>query len=185
MIPTTTSYQYDSRARAMTRDKSHVQTHIRPDTVRCNRKLSPQVCSMRLSACPTIVPSGEVASRSNRCPPKQEAASCPWCHLLVVELDMSGQHQPLELGRIFVPQLGRLPIQRTCAVQPLRQHSSTSTLHFSLSFLCGFVRETTYLFGSPNRLCRLSKTLCTLYTALHLSLRMSRQIRPEKSTLGW
>lgn len=43
----------------------------------------------------------------------------------------------------------------------------------------------TYLFGSPSRLCKLNSTLWTLYTALHLSLRISRHIRPLKSTLGW
>ncbi len=43
----------------------------------------------------------------------------------------------------------------------------------------------TYLLGSPKRLCKLNSTLDTLYTALHLSFKMSKQILPEKSTLGW
>lgn len=41
------------------------------------------------------------------------------------------------------------------------------------------------LFGSPSRLCRLSNTVCVLSTADHLSFKISRQMRPLKSTFGW
>jgi hypothetical protein len=42
------------------------------------------------------------------------------------------------------------------------------------------------LFGSPRRLCSESRMVWTLYTADHLSWRMSRQIAPDaRSTFGW
>ena len=43
----------------------------------------------------------------------------------------------------------------------------------------------TYLLGSPSKLCKLRRTVWILYAAVHLSFKISKQILPEKSTLGW
>lgn len=101
---------------------------------------------------------------------------------------MPYKDQPLVLLWIFIPQLCCLSVERTRAIASLAIHSYTtsySPLLTPFSPLIPHKMGTTYLFGSPNKLCRLTSTVPTFITALHLSLSISRHILPEKSTLGW
>jgi len=93
--------------------------------------------------------------------------------LLVVDVPVAGQDLALELVGVAVPQLGGLAVQR-------RRAGIVSGCYPRERAAGG-----SYLLGSPSRLCRLRRTVWMLYAAVHLSLRMSRQMRPEKSTLGW
>lgn len=86
---------------------------------------------------------------------------------------MSSQYKTLVFFLIGIPKLSGLSIERT----------RTRDTWLAVAQLVS-EKKKTYLFGSPNKLCKLSNTLWTLYTALHFSLRISRQMRPEKSTFG-
>jgi hypothetical protein len=90
---------------------------------------------------------------------------------------VSRKHETLILGRILVPELRSLAIEGTRAAT----HVSTT---FKPSLSSQSTRNDTHLFGSPNKLCKLNSTVPILYTALHLSFRISRQMRPLMSTLG-
>lgn len=46
-------------------------------------------------------------------------------------------------------------------------------------------KKATHLFGSPSKLCRLTKTPDTPNPGDHISPRTSRQILPAKSMFGW
>lgn len=94
--------------------------------------------------------------------------------LLIGKITVSCKNMPLELRHVVVPQLCSLTVQRTRASE-VSVRSSTST----------FLHHETHLFGSPNKLCKLSNTLLTSILAAHFSFKMSRQILPEKSMLGW
>lgn len=97
-----------------------------------------------------------------------------WLFQLVVDILMTGEHLALIFRRVGLVQLRSFIVQRARA-------------RYNCQFwvIANLVRSCSYLFGSPNRLCRLSNTVCTLYTALHLSFKMSRHIRPLKSMFGW
>lgn len=90
----------------------------------------------------------------------------------VFDVAVSCQNKAFVLFLVRVPELSSLGVKGTRATtgQPLNLFRA----------IIG-----TYLLGSPSRLCKLNRTLCTLYTALHLSFKISKQMRPEKSTLGW
>lgn len=91
--------------------------------------------------------------------------------LHVLHVTMSSEDETFVFFLVRIPELRCLSVQWARTAHISKNHTQmTSKSH---------------LFGSPNRLCKLSRTLCTLYTALHLSRRMSRQMRPEKSTFGW
>lgn len=72
-------------------------------------------------------------------------------HLLVVKVTVPGQDVALELFLVRVPELGGLGVQRACAVGLLATAAPYSNLFGG-----------SYLLGSPRRLCKLSRTLCTL-----------------------
>lgn len=90
----------------------------------------------------------------------------------LLDILVTGQDLALELLRILVPKLRGLTVQR-------RSTASVRTRSYLGSV------DGAYLFGSPSKLCRLRSTVWMLYAAVHLSFRMSKQIRPEKSKLGW
>lgn len=95
---------------------------------------------------------------------------------IVFNVTMSGKDMALELFWIAIPELCGLAVQRARTVFKSLLVSDSRT---------AYQKGVTYLLGSPSRLCRLRSTFCTLYTALHWSFNISKQIRPEKSTLGW
>lgn len=89
-------------------------------------------------------------------------------------------HFALELGLVPVPEQSCFAVQRRRTVQ----------YHIS-SRITQSGKVSTYLFGSPSRLCMLNNTLSVLSAALHApsfpapaGFKMSRQMRPLMSTLG-
>lgn len=89
---------------------------------------------------------------------------------------MPGVNKTLIFLFVRIPKLSSLGVERARAVKNVSHLDHNHTKNKRL--------KETYLLGSPSKLCKLNRTLCTLYTALHLSFRISKQMRPEKSTLG-
>lgn len=98
--------------------------------------------------------------------------------LEILDVAVSSKHMLFEFLLVCVPKLCSLGIQRTrTIIKQVNNREPLSQNRIPMG-------ATTHLLGSPSKLCKLSNTLWTLYTALHLSFRISKQIRPEKSTLG-
>lgn len=92
-------------------------------------------------------------------------------HTLLIHISVSAQYLPLEFLGVLVPELCSLAVQRGCTMYS--QYGQWK------------VTRHAHLFGSPSKLCKLKSTVWILYAAVHLSFKMSKQILPEKSTLGW
>lgn len=117
---------------------------------------------------------------------------------VVVNVAVACRHLALELLGVLVPQLRGLSVQRRFAKRHKVSQQFSNRLRDRAPpprparsscpgrpFRHNPARSMTHLLGSPSRLCRLSRTVRMLYAADHLVLRISKQIRPEKSTLGW
>jgi hypothetical protein len=100
------------------------------------------------------------------------SSQTPRLSLQLLRRLMPREHMLLELLHIIIPELGSLAIKRTRAIV---------TLVYTLTALPLMIA---HLFGSPSKLCKDTSNPSIPTSALHVFPRISKQMRPEKSTFG-